>query len=172
MAKKTLFTHNMKETLDNFGDLYETHLPSIRRFMFWRTRDEMLADDLTSSVFEKAWRTRENFTGGSSGAWLHKIARTTLIDYWRKHKEIIDETMVANAPSNAESLEVEIDQKMRVEQLQKAILQLPNEMRQVVELRFMSGLSAHETGERLGLSEANVRVIQYRALRKLRSSLQ
>lgn len=172
MKKKTLSTNAMKVTREDFGALYETHLPSIHRFMFWRTKDEMLAQDLTSNVFEKAWRTRGNFTGGSPRAWLYRIARTTLIDYWRKQKDVADDEAVSQAPSDATPLDEEIDQEMRVEQLNEALQQLPGEMRQVVELRFMSGLSARQTGEHLGVSEANVRVIQYRALQKLRSYLQ
>jgi RNA polymerase sigma-70 factor (ECF subfamily) len=162
----------MKVSREDFGTLYEAHLPSIHRFIYWRTKDEMLAQDLASSVFEKAWRTRGSFTGGSARAWLYRIARTTLIDYWRKRKDIIDEEAVAAAPSDAVPLDVMADQNMRIEQLKAALQQLPEEMRQVVELRFMSGLSARQTGEQLGVSEANVRVIQYRALQKLRSYMQ
>jgi len=44
-------------------------------------------------------------------------------------------------------------------------------MKSVVTLRFMQGYSAKQTGEALGISESNVRVVQYRALKKLHEEL-
>ncbi|HXH27105.1 MAG TPA: RNA polymerase sigma factor, partial [Candidatus Acidoferrum sp.] len=73
---------------DAFEAIYTANAPLIYNFMFWRTRDVMLAEDLTSHVFEKAWRMRTSFRGGSVQAWLYKIAGNTLIDHWRKKKEL------------------------------------------------------------------------------------
>lgn len=162
----------MADPGDEFEAMYESHAPSIYRFMFWRTRDEMLAEDLTSNVFEKAWRARHSFTGGSAKAWLHKIARNTLIDHWRKRQDIAmaDPAAIETVSQEAALPEV-LDQAMLVAELRRAVSGLPKDMRRVVELRFIEGLSARQTGQQLGLSEANVRVVQYRALRKLRDSL-
>jgi RNA polymerase sigma-70 factor (ECF subfamily) len=162
----------MDDTSEDFESLYEANKPLIYRFMFWRTKDEMLAQDLTSNVFEKAWRTRKSFTGGSSKAWLYRIARTTLIDYWRKKKEVSDDgSLAAQAVSDRTELGEALDQSLAVEELHKALMKLPVEMYEVVKLRFIDGKSARETAGHLHISEANVRVIQYRALKKLRSYL-
>jgi RNA polymerase sigma-70 factor (ECF subfamily) len=48
---------------------------------------------------------------------------------------------------------------------------LPEIMRSVVTLRFIEGYSAHKTGVALGMSEGNVRIIQYRALKRLKGLL-
>lgn len=163
----------MDEAPEDFESLYKSTQPMIYRFIFWRTKDEMLAQDLTSKVFLKAWRTRKSFTGGSSSAWLYRIARTTLIDYWRGKKEVSDngslaETTVSEAPDFSEVIDLEI----AVDALQRALLKLPVEMYEVVTLRFIDGKSTRETARQLNLSEANVRVIQYRALKKLKGYLQ
>ena len=171
MTKKSLPNNEMIDSADQFEVMYTSNKPLIYRFMFWRTKDEMLAEDLTSNVFEKAWRTRKNFTGGSAKAWLYKIAHTTLIDYWRKIKEISDNDAIARAVSDSSSLDVALDQTMAIAKLQKALTKLPKDMRQVVNLRFIEGQSARETASQLNISEANVRVIQYRGLRKLRENL-
>ncbi|HEY4964190.1 MAG TPA: sigma-70 family RNA polymerase sigma factor [Candidatus Saccharimonadales bacterium] len=171
MAKKSLTTSEMIESADQFEDMYTSNKPLIYRFMFWRTKDEMLAEDLTSNVFEKAWRTRKNFTGGSSKAWLYRIAHTTLIDYWRKNKEISDDDAISRAVSDTTELDVALDQNMEIAKLQKALTKLPKDMRQVVHFRFIKGQSARETAKQLSISEANVRVIQHRALKKLRNLL-
>jgi RNA polymerase sigma-70 factor (ECF subfamily) len=172
MTKKSLPTSEMADASNDFETMYESNQPLIYRFMFWRTKDEMLAQDLTSNVFEKAWRTRKGFTGGSAKAWLFRIARTTLIDHWRKIKDVADDGQaISEAPSDTAELGQALDTQLAVAALQKAVAKLPKDMRDVVELRFIKGLSARQTGAQLQLSEANVRVIQYRALQKLRNYL-
>ena len=173
MGRKPLPKEPMDETSEDFEHIYRANQPLIYRFMFWRTKDDMLAQDLTSSVFEKAWRTRKSFTGGSSKAWLYRIARTTLIDYWRKRKDINDDEAVA-AQADERMLDVgeELDRSLAAAELYKALAQLPKDMHEVVRLRFIDGKSARETAIELGISEGNVRVIQYRALKKLRNYLQ
>jgi RNA polymerase sigma-70 factor (ECF subfamily) len=173
MGKKSLSTSEVIDSADEFEVMYKSNAPLIYRFMFWRTRDAMLAEDLTSNVFEKAWRTRRSFTGGSAKAWLYRIARTTLIDYWRKKKEIPDDgEIIAQAVSDAAGVEEAFDQDIAIAELRQALAKLPREMHDVVQLRFIEGQPARQAAVQLGLTEANVRVIQYRALRKLRNYLQ
>jgi RNA polymerase sigma-70 factor, ECF subfamily len=173
MAKKTLHTSEMADPGDEFEAMYESNAPLIYRFMFWRTKDKMLAEDLTSSVFEKAWRSRDSFKGGSAKAWLHKIARNTLIDHWRKRQELlVDDPAALETEDKAPALAEALDQAIAIEDLQRALAKLPGTMRQVVEFRFIDGLSAKQTAQIMELTEANIRVIQYRALRKLRGYLE
>jgi len=172
MSRKSLPHKAMDDAPGDFERMYKANQPLIYRFMFWRTKDEALSQDLTSNVFEKAWRTRKGFTGGSSKAWLYQIARTTLVDHWRKKKEVLDDGSIAarevsDAPEAGEAL----DRTMAVEELHKALMKLPADMYAVVRLRFIEGMSARQVAAELGISEGNVRVIQYRALKKLRSYL-
>lgn len=172
MDKKSLSSNAMADASNDFESIYEANRPLIYRFMFWRTKDRMLAEDLTSNVFEKAWRTRRSFTGGSAKAWLFRIAHTTLIDHWRATKDVVSDEAVAQAQSEALPIEEAMSRQMLIDSLQAAVAKLPTEMRQVVQLRFVQGKTARQTGRILGISESNVRVIQYRALQKLRKNLQ
>ncbi|HEV2402846.1 MAG TPA: sigma-70 family RNA polymerase sigma factor [Candidatus Saccharimonadales bacterium] len=172
MVKESLPNDEMIDSVDQFELLYESNQPLIYRFMFWRTKDKMLAEDLTSNVFEKAWRTRNGFMGGSAKAWLYKIAHTTLIDYWREKKEIVDADAIYQTVSDATELDETLDRDLAISKLQKALVKLPRDMNQVVRMRFIEGKSARDTAAKLSISEANVRVIQYRALKKLRNYLQ
>jgi RNA polymerase sigma-70 factor (ECF subfamily) len=162
----------MVNETDDFDNLYQAHAPLIYRFMFWRTKDRALSEDLTSNVFEKAWRTRKNFKGGSAKAWLYSIAHTTLIDHWRKKKDLsADEMTISRVVSDSAEFGEALDQVGVATDLHRALSRLPKQMRDVVELRFIQGLSARETAKQLDMSEANVRVIQFRALKKLRTYL-
>lgn len=163
----------MIDSSEEFEVIYESNAPLIYRFMFWRTKDEALSQDLTSSVFEKAWRSRGSFKGGSAKAWLYKIAHNALVDHWRKKQDLVvgDEAVLDRTVSDAAGPEEALDSSMQAEELRRALARLPADMRKVVELRFMERRSCRQVGEQLGLSEANVRVIQYRALRKLKGYL-
>jgi RNA polymerase sigma-70 factor, ECF subfamily len=173
MARKSLETTDMIESTDDFEAVYQAHAQSIYRFLFWRTRDNELSEDLTSNVFEKAWRARSSFHGGSVKAWLYRIARNTLTDHWRKKRELfIADTDELDASATDDHLDEALDQAAAVQELQKALAKLPDDMRAVVTLRFISGMPCKAVAEQLRLSESNVRVIQYRALRKLRGYLQ
>jgi RNA polymerase sigma-70 factor (ECF subfamily) len=172
MEDESLDTEEMLDSNDNFEAAYNAHAKSIYKFLFWRTKDAQLSEDLTSSTFEKAWVSRDKFHGGSAQAWLYRIARNVLVDHWRRKQSVYIEdtdTLVEEAvPTTAELL----DREQQLGELQKALGRLPDEMRQVVTKRFIEGLSCKQAAESLGLSESNVRVIQYRALKKLRGYIQ
>jgi RNA polymerase sigma factor (sigma-70 family) len=64
------------------------------------------------------------------------------------------------------------DYQLDLGRLRQALKRLPSPMAEVVQLRFIEALSVRQVANQLDLSEANVRVIQYRALQKLRQDLQ
>jgi RNA polymerase sigma-70 factor (ECF subfamily) len=79
--------------------------------------------------------------------------------------ELPDES--ADQPGPAEL--VERDDTLR--RLLDRLDELPDRHRDVLLLRVVAGLSADEVGDALGVSPANVRVIQHRALGSLRARL-
>lgn len=151
-----------------FAQLFYTHSDALYRFIFWRTGDEEVAQDMVSEVFTKAWEKWDKFDNAYPKAWLYTIARNMVIDSYRKQgsmplidedKEYVDEEY---------SLEDRTDAVFEKEKLRAAVAKLKDKSRQVIELRFMSGMSSKETAYILKTSEENVRVMQYRALKELR----
>jgi RNA polymerase sigma-70 factor, ECF subfamily len=171
MGKKTLPTDAMLESEDDFAEAYQSYQQPIYRFLFWRTRDEATSDDLTSSVFEKAWRARASFHGGSVQAWLYRIARNVLTDHWRRRPTVPLEYADQLPDDDAVDTAARLDTEQAAAELHTALRQLPDDMRRLVELRFVEGLSAKQVAERLGMTEGNVRVVQYRALKQIRKLL-
>jgi RNA polymerase sigma-70 factor, ECF subfamily len=171
MDNESLDDKEMLESTDNFEVAYESHSKAIYKFLFWRTKDVQLSEDLTSSTFEKAWASRTSFRGGSEKAWLYRIARNLLTDHWRKKKELLvedtDDLQEDIRPSTGELL----DKKQRLQDLQKSLAVLPEDMLSVITLRFIEGQTCRQVASALNLTESNVRVIQYRALKKLKEHL-
>lgn len=166
-----LDNEEMLNSNDSFAAVYESHAKSIYKFLLWRTRDAHLSEDLTSSTFEKAWTSRESFHGGSVQAWLYRIARNILIDYWRKKQSIYIEDTDAFQEDNSTTTADLLDKEQRLGELKKALDRLPDDMHLVVTMRFIEGYSCKQVARGLNLSESNIRVIQYRALKKLKEYL-
>ncbi len=150
--------------------MYRTYADDIFRFLLTHVRDTTLAEDLTADTFVKAWRAIDTFDGKQPRAWLYKIAQNILTDHWRRKQHIpLDESIeiVDDRPGHDEQL----DKQFAAHGVMTAVAKLPRDMQSVVNLRFMQGYSAKQTAEALGMSETNVRVVQYRALKKLKGLL-
>lgn len=152
-----------------FAELYNLSFEKIYRFIFLRVNHKELAEDLTEDVFLKAYQSigslnqDKSFTG-----WLFMIARNTVIDYYRSKKTDLPlETIENSLAYVSQALE-----EVRLDSQQKLFLQtlsrLPAEQQIVIKLRFFEQLETTEIAEMLHKSEGAVRVIQHRAIFKLR----
>lgn len=158
---------------EDFEQVYLQYSDKIFRFVYFKTNNVYLAEDITSEVFVRAWKNWEKFKPDYTKAWFYKIAGNLLIDHWRREKnkknvsleKIVDDGF---EPSNNEDLIEKISKDEKIKKLNKALESLPENLREVAILRFIEGMSGKEVSEILGLSEVNVRVLQHRALLKLK----
>lgn len=152
-----------------FKESYLKYSDKIFRFLFWHSKDPYLAEDLTSEVFLRAWKDWARVKTGPLQAWLYRVARNLLIDQIRKKKDLPIESAgeISVDPNLLEQLEKD-EEKQKVGTALKA---LPENLKSVVVLRFMENLSAKEVAQIMGISEVNVRVLQHRALLKLKEVL-
>ncbi len=158
-----------------FGYLYDYYFLQIFKYMLIRTDNQEDAEDITETVFMKAWehlpRFGRNKKERNFRAWLFRIAHNTLIDDYRTNKANLSlESALQNRSTDAEP-EAVVLQNEEVEKIQEAIKMLDEVSRHVVISRFIGGLSHKETAQSVGVNENNVRIIQYRALRKLNDLL-
>ena len=156
-----------------FDELYIQFSDKIYKYIYWQTKDPYLAEDFTGEVFTRLWKNWKRFKPDFSQAFLYRTAKNILIDYWRKNKnkkEVSLETSVEQGiePAYDENLIEEIAKNNDIKELHEAIDKLPDNLKEVVVLRFIDDLPAREVGEIMGIAEGNVRVLQYRALKKLK----
>lgn len=142
---------------------YQSHVTAIYQYLYARVGNRPDAEDLTSDVFMKAiGGMRSDVSTAELRAWLYRVAQTTLADHWREFyaeatAELEEDIQRdAQGPENHEAVG-------RVEAL---LTTLPENYRRVLELRFLRGYSVRETARELGLSESNVKVLQFRALNR------
>lgn len=149
-------------------DIYVTYVPAIYRFIYARVGNREEAEDLTSQVFLKALRGMDEARDAQSiQGWLFQVARTTIADHWRAfyklHVGSLDTLIAAGweAPIGDPALPSG-DVEARAQQ----ILQLlPPRYREVLTYRFLMNYSIREAAEKMRLTEANVKVLQFRALK-------
>jgi RNA polymerase sigma-70 factor (ECF subfamily) len=154
-----------------FGQLYDHYQPSVYRFLYYRTRSQTLAEDLTSETFLRALRNMGGFRwqGKDFGAWLMTIARNLCTDHFkagRTRLELTTEDMGIHDDAT-EGPERAVLADLTNEVLLDGLRQLSDEQRDCLIMRFLQGLSIAETAEVLGRSEGAVKQLQLRGVRNM-----
>lgn len=155
-----------------FAELYEQYLPRVFRYIRYRVSNNALAEDLTSSVFEKALSKMSSYRRdeASFATWLLAIARHQVIDHYRtsSKRQAVPLEEAADVPSKKASPEEELIRKEELERLHVYLAELPEREQEVISLKFGAEMTNRQISGVLGLSESNVGTILYRAVGKLR----
>jgi RNA polymerase sigma-70 factor (ECF subfamily) len=150
--------------------LYEATLPGVYRYIYSKVGNREEAEDLTSQVYLKALRGLDEARDANAAqAWLFQVARTTIADYWRGFYRLrsssLDDLLAAGWDSPTIAGESATDGKAAAS-VGYILSQLPERYRDVLTYRFLLNCSLKETAARMNLTEANVKVLQFRALKK------
>ncbi len=158
--------------LDEHGleAFYREQFGLIYRYVYRKVGHRQEAEDLTSSILLKAVRLLQPAAGPEKMSyWLVRVARTTIIDYWRARARLTHSSLEAlqeagwEGPAEGDPFGLDGRPTERVQGLLQA---LPERKRAVLTYRFLLGLSTRETAGRLGLTAGNVKTLQCRALKR------
>ena len=171
LSEHRLLTKVQQGDKEAFGQLYLLYLDSIYRYIFFRVnQDRAIAEDVTQTVFFKAWQGIDTFTKeqGNFRAWLYRIAHNCVIDYYKISKPTgrFDETLADS--KTTEILEERLDTENTLEKVKHAMNVLTDEQKTVIILKFVDGLSNEEISKVLKKNEDAIRALQYRGLERLR----
>ncbi|MBV7330148.1 sigma-70 family RNA polymerase sigma factor [Chloroflexi bacterium TSY] len=158
---------------DAFGTLYQRHLDAIYRYVHKRVGQIDEAENLTQIVFVKAWQALERYQPSTAPfrAWLYRIARNAVVDYYRSQKETLlweDLTLISDGHETPDELLLSDE---RSELVRKAMTQLKPSYQEVLTHRFLDSMDYPETAQKLGRKVNAVRVLQHRALQALQKVL-
>jgi RNA polymerase sigma-70 factor (ECF subfamily) len=157
---------------ETFAELYDEFMPKVFRFIHYKVNNEQITEDLTSEVFEKALVHFGKYSSkkGAFSTWIFSIARNTLIDYYRtdRTKEQISLDEAAEVASRELSPQEEAEKKGEQEYLQACLARLPEADQEIIRLKFAAEFNNRQIARMLGLSESNVGVRLFRAVKKLR----
>lgn len=158
---------------DGISHLYEKYHLSIYRYLYYRVGDAAAAEDLCSDTFLRMLRSLPQYRPDSVSfqAWLFQIARNLSIDHYRK-SAFRDHSPIEDAVSSPEEpVDTTVQRTLDQEHLRKALTQLPDDQRDVLILRFVSGMPVQQAAQTLHKSEDAIKGLQRRALIALRQIL-
>jgi RNA polymerase sigma factor (sigma-70 family) len=165
-----------KSRREAFAEIYDSCMPDIYRFISYRVGNPGLAEDLTADVFEKALRNFDRYQPERAAprTWLTTIARNTVIDYFRKsgRVEVVREDDAPEEASEEPGIEEELDRAEEARQLRLCLGGLPQVDQDIIALKFGADMNNREIARALSISESNVGTRLYRAVRKLRDTIE
>lgn len=152
-------------------ELYQKYGKELFGYLCWLTKDPHRAEDILQETFMRVMKGILRFEGRSSlRTWIFSIARNCYIDDLRKHKKI-KSLYDMPEPIAAFDLEMEIlDRELR-SKIKSVLNTLDERSRKVIVMRSQ-GFRFSEIGDYIGISEGSARVINHRAMKKLRKFLE
>ena len=143
--------------------VYRDNVTWVYRLMYSKVGNQPDAEDLTAEVFMTALRPlRVSASVPEVRKYLSMTARTVLASYWRDRMGREVTAIEADLPEIIEPESIASDAPDKVHRL---LQRLPDNYRRILELRFLQAFSVREAASHMGVSVANAKVLQYRALR-------
>jgi len=181
LSDKIIFFSLKRRDKEAFIRAYDLYVDKIYRFVYFKIGDEEEAKDLTSAIFLKTWDYINNHSLTNEKtlkSLIYKIAKNVVIDYYRdgrrdklRNKESFDKSFVNTADEKSDLLSqtlVSSDWEL----VKDKMLELKDEYREILLLKYIEELSIGEIAKILDKSKGNVRVLTYRALKALRELLE
>jgi len=163
-----------KGDTDAFSKLYDDLVRPIYRYFSFRV-DPMIAEDLTEETFLKIWQNISKYKKQENPftSWVYRIAHNLVCDHYRKQPstyEEIDESLAD--PKKDAHPDHQMNRKLNEVHLREALLKLPDAYQQVITLKYINELENPVIAKTIQKSEGAVRILQFRALKQLRTLLE
>lgn len=147
--------------------LFDRYQVPLFNFYCRLTADRAASEDLVQDVFFRILKYRQSYRPGTPfRAWMYQIARNVRQDYQRKHPVAVPyEPEMSPAVTSNDTAEAQQQNAL----LQKALLMLPEDKRDVLVLSRFQELKHDEIATLLNCEVGTVKVRIHRALRELRT---
>jgi RNA polymerase sigma-70 factor (ECF subfamily) len=155
------------------AEIYDRYAEAIYRYLYRTLGDAAHAEDLTGDVFLKLLQVlntrrapRERLQG-----WLYRVAHNLAMDWFRQRGKGATVSLEEPLTAGGDVPSTVVEQRQTRQQLRAAICQLTASQQQVIVLRFGEGLKVAEVGQVMGKSEGAIKILQHRAVDRLRKLL-
>jgi RNA polymerase sigma factor (sigma-70 family) len=153
-----------------FHELFSRYAPALLRLMRRDLASKAEADDLVQQAFLQLHRARKDFDPARRlKPWIYTIALNLKREYLRSRRRRPTQPLEASDEPGVDAVDPELEDRARA--IRRALSELPQQQREVVELHWFDGLSFLEIGQTLGISTSAAKVRAHRAYGRLRGAL-
>jgi RNA polymerase sigma-70 factor (ECF subfamily) len=138
---------------------------------------QAMAEDIVQEAFVSLWRSgaRYDATRGSVRTWVLSVVRNRTIDAFRresaKGSRDVSEEGIAERMAAPELTDTEVERRDEARQVRKALVELPPDQRQVIELAYFGGFTHSQIADMLELPSGTVKGRMRLGLTKMRLAL-
>jgi RNA polymerase sigma-70 factor (ECF subfamily) len=138
---------------------------------------QAMAEDIVQEAFVSLWRSgaRYDATRGSVRTWVLSVVRNRTIDAFRresaKGSRDVSEEGIAERMAAPELTDAEVERRDEARQVRKALVELPPDQRQVIELAYFGGFTHSQIADMLELPSGTVKGRMRLGLTKMRLAL-
>ncbi len=168
----------IKEDPRFYSVIYEKYGLEIYRYCRFLSRNQHIAEDITSQTFMKGLEKINSFKGDVKQlrAWFYTIARNSFLDYIKHNSKEIDHDFdkISSTVTEDEKDEDDndIDLEVALDRVYLKIVNLkPTIYSEIILLRYKEELDYDEIAKIVNRDENNVRVLLHRAMNKLKKQL-
>jgi RNA polymerase sigma-70 factor (ECF subfamily) len=165
-----------------FAEFFDTYAPRLYRFALRRAGSEDLAEEITQTTLIAAVQKLKTWRGEASlFTWLCTISRRQLVDHWRRTRREPELRPLDDDPDVRAALESlaaggdgsdaasqALDRERLAERVQITLDYLPDRYGDVLEWKYLQGLSVNDIAERLASTPKAVESMLTRARQAFR----
>jgi RNA polymerase sigma-70 factor (ECF subfamily) len=158
----------------SFTDLYDRYFGKVYNYVRYHVRVPDEADDVTGRIFEAALKAYGAYDPAKAPvhAWLFGIARNAVIDWARGRRPQVPLDEIAEMAGSDPRADAVLEDKEQAGLLLEAVGTLDERSRDIIALKFSSGMTNRDIAAMTGLGESNVGILVYRAVKKMQTYLQ
>ena len=155
-----------------FDVLYRRFVRPVFALALRRLGDRGRAEDATQETFASVWRSAASYRPerGAGAPWLYAVARNAIVDRTRARSEPPVEA--PDEPSSELGPPEEAERSWLAWRVHRALQELPDHERPLLELAYWSGLSQSEIAEFLNIPLGTVKTRTRSALGRLADALE
>lgn len=150
-----------------FEALYDRHHRLVYGIAMRFLNEVSGAEDVTQAVFLKVWTVPETFEQGNFAAWIGRVTRNKCLDTLRDKARHHADELVSDVPA-ADTVDSTAFAHLDAAAMQRALGEIPQEQRSMIELAYFRGMSHHRIAEHTGVPLGTVKTRIRTGLQRLR----
>jgi RNA polymerase sigma-70 factor (ECF subfamily) len=160
-----------------FEVIFDRHSGAAFSLAYRMCGRQAMAEDVVQEAFVSLWRSgaRYDATRGSVRTWVLSVVRNRTIDAFRREnakgsRDVAEEGIAERMPA-PELTDTEVERRDEARQVRKALVELPPDQRQVIELAYFGGFTHSQIADMLELPSGTVKGRMRLGLTKMRLAL-